>query len=339
MSSFLQQFESSPNDSSVLSSNVQTSDVSDQNELKAVVSFEKLDTNQEQFVMVSDDFPNNTLGIEHMCHAITFDNGGALNEPRAYSVLVSENITKNIHKSNSNMICIEKKGIISKIILEDFPFANYILSLNGFNCTSAKYDSSTGKQYFDFVKQSTALKNIINSITQKESIYIDLNCIDHAQIIVPSSTKLNSVHQIKFMEHEKNNMNSFISSINVYPHNTYSVHMNYVTNSITFFGPGSSGEVILMINDVEISRKKMQENPTVFKFIENKKIAIGENELLGRGKQNNYLSDYINKNTINFSRMPSLKMVFINCDLLDFSVHQSFYRSYAYPYHNLIFVD
>jgi len=72
------------------------------------------------------------------------------------------------------------------------------------------------------------------------------------------------------------------------------------------------------INPIHI---KSSTELTKLKFYNRKKLFMGE--------QNKYLSDHINENVINLSRVNSIFLIVFDCKIQE--LYQNYYQTYTYP--------
>lgn len=151
-----------------------------------------VDFNQLSSFDVSVTDSNEVLSSDILFH---YDND-------KYVVLENHNITNDTDVLKDNLI-INADGIVSKIVLTDFPAnATYHLSLNNANADASIYDGQC--QVFNFEKRhkSKNLDFIIRTAIGFEPVILDRNSylnmgrIDTIKINAPRTVEFNPVHHI-----------------------------------------------------------------------------------------------------------------------------------------------
>ena len=113
----------------------------------------------------------------------------------------------NVDKKNIELlkyISIPSDGIINRIILNDLPMCQYILTVNNQNCATSTFNSELNCCEFNLSgKQSQMLSMFISSSKtnsepqiQNRQTYLNFARCDIVGIIFPKTQKLNSVHTI-----------------------------------------------------------------------------------------------------------------------------------------------
>ena len=263
------------------------------------------------------------------------------NTTDTYAVLVKDDVTNKL--TQNNRINIVSNGLINKISLLDFPIGQYILSINGQNCATAKYDNNNNCYIFDLANNTSNILNIYKEVAvaanepkiDNRQDYLNLSRIDVAQIITPSNLKLKNMHTIKLHGYfNKNDITDPLNNIwsettqiiKIYPDVTYRLNLNHPTESIDIKTDSDIGTIILQIDDTHYSfssSSKMQR----IKFNNPQKLYFGE--------QNNHLTEEINENVINLSRVNNLLLCLLDCKLAH--IYQNYYDIYTYPQRERLF--
>lgn len=240
-------------------------------------------------------------------------------------------------KFYTNVLC-------KKITLLNFPCGQYMLNLNGENCATARCENVTNSNIdysFDFSQeQSKTLQKWINCaidptepIIENREHYLNLSRIDGIRINsstpfqdgVPYRIKLEGYSKIENMKWETTIGEKIIE---IYP-NSYQMNMNHPTDCIDF-----SLNKINILDNAQMMIRIDGEMYAHYTFNEsNANIRIKcknlPNKTFQKGAQNWLLSENINQNTINFSRINNVELILVNCTFS--SVYQYRYMCYAYP--------
>jgi hypothetical protein len=267
-----------------------------------------------------------------------------------YAILEKKDISKSIdNHAYIRGIPLYIDGMIYNITIVNPPQSQYTLLLNGHNCMTAQYD---GHNYiFDFRNhKSELLQSIIDThISNNEppiedrNNFINLSKIDSVMISFPPemiSPEYNSNYNIMITGYfNDNNEWKYMTKIfNVYPNyeNNIRLNINHPTDSIDIefeqVSDSKIGKVIFYVQYHEYERFDIDFNNSAFKRI---KFADERGRFVGR--QNKYLSDFINKNTINFNMVDSIRMTVINCKVR--RIYQNAYRIYNYPNRMPLFLE
>ena len=240
-------------------------------------------------------------------------------------------------------------------IVFDFPIGQYILSLNGHNVATAKFNVDTNCYEFDFVKyQSDELKLWISfahhehepTIINREK-YVNLQRFDSIRIIHTTQQPLNQMHKITlsgyFPEHvtidgqDKLNYTLMSQTINVFPHNTYDVFIGLPTESIDIFTDNVNGKIIAFLNCNEKCSK------TCYDIVDFDQKHYGSIRLKMHNpthryedKSSAYLSSEINANVINFGSA-YLHLSTVDCKIT--KIIQHCFVSYHYPDRTRLFTE
>lgn len=290
---------------------------------------------------------NNTVSIDKTFYQ---------KDDKHYAILCHEDVTKYCYP-NTGFTHLELYGFISRIELHNFPNTQHILQFNCKNVATSIYDKD-GIYYFDIpacIEKNSKFLESLEDLTRKslESIngsnyfndpnvqklingpegkdYVNTFYIGNGiNIIVPKSTqfeynkKMEIVYYKYVMENEK--WIEIQKVIDIYPHvdNTLLLGLNNPTESIDIKVSGK-GKVYLYLNsekciDMDVDNNLYRLKMDMFYCIET---------------HNKYLSDEINRETMNLSRIDSIKMVTIDCKIIN--MYQNFYKIYHYPSRQLAF--
>lgn len=201
-------------------------------------------------------------------------------------------------------------GLIEKIVLADFPSENnYIMQLNGHDVCTSETETINGKifQIFDFKpeKRSEIFDKFIN-MTGAQNPYnnsINFSKIDVVKIIIPKNLKLNDTYNI--IIHENFITNSTISTHifnkKIYINNIIDLPLNYPTYCLKLETSNIPVKFSLLINETEYGNFDCKDTLYIY-FINAHKIYTGAH--------NSYLNNSQNDNSINFSRVDSICIVF-----------------------------
>jgi hypothetical protein len=231
----------------------------------------------------------------------------------SYSVLMrSDNDTELDFTKSTNKYKIHADGLINKIILENFPNkGSYFLRTNGFNVAAAKLID--GKLTFDLNKQnrSNKLSEMIKlSVGENEGhiedrdSYLNTGRIDCFEILATEPLTDPCLLKLEGLFYDENKWEKCIRKYQVYP-NEKDLDLNHLVKELDFYG-NESFEMSLRIGGVLygpfVSKpNNMFHNLIKFKFSGWEDILIGV--------QNRYLSNDLNKQVINCSRLNNISVV------------------------------
>lgn len=276
-----------------------------------------------------------------------------------YSVLTQGKLTEQIPDYNENIIPkktrihIYLNDKISKIVLNDFPIGQYILCINGHNVTTAKREGSNYIFDFNFKvsknKRTKLLKNgiisdddyfkLLKSATigdDSDNDYFNFACIDQVRILCNVGFKYNTTKEITLHGYFDGDVLS-TKTVYVYPNegNNLHMHLSYPTESLDFYFDMNrtkhNAKLMLFINGEEYEIIDV-DNSLPFQRI---KLKYLKEKYLG--KQNKHLTDEINKNTLNLSKIDDISVVTTNTKIN--SITQNYYKTFAYPSRCILFVD
>jgi len=254
----------------------------------------------------------------------------------SYSALITRDVILNRSK---RIVC---NGLINKLELINYPNVRCILNFNGMNVATSKL--SKDGNYFDIkegIKVIDSQLELMHSITCDEiqlelknhEDFMNFNKILNISIIIPKEyvnfafdEKLQVIAHGYF--YNKGNLGDLTTkTIDIYPHydNTISPMMHHPTDSIDLYVEGK-GTVICYVNGEEYSRMHVGDKNSYFEF---HRMKFNDEENYFHGLQNNYLSDEINKNTINFSRVDNVNFITIGCKIN--KINQHYYETLSYP--------
>jgi hypothetical protein len=279
--------------------------------------------------LVSSFFENNTLPIENSFYMHNND---------VYACLETVDITNKIF-NKPNTISFHS-GIITKIILEDFAPSQYTLNINQQNVMTAKLNLQTLKYEFDFsspVKSQTLqiLINVHRSTHEPEILdrddYLNFYRLDHCNINCSNNTFLKQKQSIKLIGYFNNNgiWQQEERILDIYPHNTNRLYLHNVTDSITIDCDQAFGlkTLIVRINDVDVYNGVFTEKWTRIKFVDPNKQF--------NGAQNKFLSEYINKNTLNMLSIHKLEIIILGANIT--KVNKHYFHVYNYFFRTEMF--
>jgi hypothetical protein len=116
--------------------------------------------------------------------------------------------------------------------------------------------------------------------------------------------------------------------INVYP-NSYTMNLNHPTDCIDLclkkYDTLKQAKIILRIDGETYTEHEFNDQSINLRI----KCKNLPNKTFRKGAQNCLLSESINQNTINFSRVDRVELILTNCECI--SAHQYRYMCYAYP--------
>lgn len=272
--------------------------------------------NQLQFCSCEfqEGFGTNTVPLEQTFSKISDD---------SYAVLEKHSITLDKPQSNIEIVSY---GCIDHIYLDDFPHAQYTLQINGFNCATSVYNTERHCYEFDLVTKPSKMLQDMIFVSHPETGHPNfLNCcrIDSIYVIYPKGTLLDYKHKITLHGYFRGELRS--ETIDVYPHHTFKLNLNHPTDFLQLhFSQKMSPSIFirLLINGIP----HLEEN---IKSESQCRIKFHNPDMMLMGAQNSYLSDAINHETLNLSRVDRLQLVVIGTPVIN--VDQFYYMVYYYP--------
>lgn len=288
--------------------------------------------------------PKMDLFLDHL-------NKNTIPENNNFYVNIESELIKPCKISNKNSFIFECNGLINRLELVGFPMSQYILNLNHQNVATAIYNEERGNYYFDIAtglqKKESVLRQMSHMayqddeplITNRQE-FLNLNRIDKTEIIFPKNTvdfKFDEkIHIIAYGYFKnKNGWSEFTQkNIYVYPHsdNNCVLSLSHPTDSIDITVAGQ-GTIIVMLNAEEYEKIIIDENNSYYPF---HRIKLKDPDQTYRGPQNNYLSEEINKNSLNLSRVNSFNIISIGCKITQ--INQHYWQIYYFPSRTQIFV-
>ena len=274
---------------------------------------------------------NTTIPLEHTFYSKNSDSYGILENIRYQSGCCKhvENLENRSHIKISR-----QSGIISKIILDDFPVAECTLVINGHDSGLStiingiqQFDFSTPPPilsiWLDMSKRNRDLPNTEEFNLNKEN-FLNLSAIDSLAIMIPAGVKLNKKHTIKLCGYFLDKNGQWYqdeSTYDYYYYDTYRIHMNNPTDSLTFLTNNNAGELVIRLNGEDCYKYE----------IKDKKFRIKFNDLMlkHQGLANEYLSEYINKNTLNFSKINIMEIIMFDNTIEN--IFQHYYEIHNFP--------
>lgn len=264
-------------------------------------------------------------------------------DDNTYAILEKNIIKTQYHQENRFKLYIY--GIICCIKLKNLPMSQYTLILNGHNAMTGKFIND--ECIFDFRQhQSNILKKSIMEarcldepeIDDRDN-YLNFNRIDVSNISFPKTLNFNYNHKIdmELTGYFKTNEEWLYTTknIDIYPHpkNNLILSINHPTDCIDILllpqYNNIEGDILLYIED-KLYKTLKATNAKLYQ-----RIKFEDPDLKYQAAQNNYLSEFINKNTLNFSMIYDARFVLINCEIGE--IHQYFYNIHRYPERYIMF--
>lgn len=248
-------------------------------------------------------------------------------------------------------------GLIDRISLDDFPMGQYTLELNDHNCATALFNPQRGCCEFDFTGKRSGMLNTMITLSASEDEpkstplarenYVNFGRIEHIRIHYPPTLVLKEKLTMSLHGYfpESVQSNTYVEDTEkrtVYPHNTYHLILNQPTDSIDILVDQAScedGIVILELNGYEVARSTCHVYSGAYEYTPDTGVRVKftnpHRYLMGR--QNHYLSDEINQNTLNLSMVDSITLICIGCNPVN--IVQSLYNVYHYPSRKLMYTS
>lgn len=251
------------------------------------------------------------------------------------------------HKKRMNLLI---SGLVDRIELNDFPYGQYTLSINGHCVATAKYNKCTRKHIFDFTDENNRSQELdvcINvfkypnepSLSDRQN-YLNFDRVDTTEILY--STELNDIHHITFHGHMIFN-DSYVEKskeIIVSPY-TYILRPFSIIESIDVKTRGN-GQLIVKIDEDDVGLFQINSPKIRIKFNNPHKvynqipmlqydgISAPHVELINQswGRFNHFLSEEININTVNLCSK-AVSFIPLGCTIDHVVLHR--YVLYRYP--------
>lgn len=257
-----------------------------------------------------------------------------------YAMLEPLDISNEILKNSDNCLKISADIICKSITLVNFPVGQYTLNFNGINVKTAKCEvmENNISYVFDFSENqtNTLISFVKMTMSENEPVienrqnYVNLSKIENFKIISNKNFDNNTQYKIMLDGYFKSKNNWITGSItkNTYA-NTWNCTLNHPTDCIdlhlTKINTLENAKILFLIEGNLYAEHNFEKHQTSIRI----KCKDLKDWNFNRGAQNNYLSDEINSNTINFSRVDLTEFVFVNCKLK--SGVQWRYLTYVYP--------
>jgi hypothetical protein len=307
---------------------------------------------QELVVDESSNTPCPFIFSNKLVNTVSIDSTFYISNDNTYALLERKNILNMLMLDKH--ININSTLFVKKISLLDVPIGQYILSLNGYNCGTAAYNSDTKIYEFDFAKKKSNQLSILmskisgidqetgNIVIPSNPCKIDLVTGHMSGTDFDTDTHINSDNHLLLSRIDCININACNAKLNqkhiiqlesdktthkleVYPYNTFSLRITMPTDSIDIKTDSDDGFIIL-----KIYAGLCEEYNFKFKSSTQKsRIKFGDTFLKVQGLANKYLSEYINKNTLNMSNVSRISLVIIDCKITE--LYQNYYNIYSYP--------
>lgn len=221
-----------------------------------------------------------------------------------------------------------------KIVLEGFPYGQYILNFNCQNITTAKCIFSNGLYVFD-LKQKAGNENIknfrdlskIDNISICGNFIINANDFDKYKIYIIGNHK--TIHPRLYDEFGKvyeecstTKLYGYVEEkITPFQDNLLIVHPTYQLLLIN--NSGYNGTIRLKIGHYETNDVLVNDKFVLIRFENSKNLYSGA--------QNKFLNKDINDSTLNFSCVDKASLIFnTNKNTSDISMVQTYFMTYKY---------
>lgn len=261
-----------------------------------------------------------------------FNNGEKFvkDEKNTYAILKTFDVASRTNKIKK--IIINSNCHCSSIELVDFPKFQYTLDIFGKTIATSSNNNIfdlTDSNTLESIKNITA-ETILQPLTENNN-YLDLTIYGtYLNLNYPSNLILNKKHEIRVCGYFLIN-NKWIwkkETIFVYPYNTYECRIDGPTDSLDlklkFYNNLENAKIIVMIDNEQHYTYTFNQN-----YPENIKLKFKTLSTKFLGSHNKCLSDYINTNSLNFSRVQTMHFVLLNCELINVKQYQ--YVIYTYP--------
>ena len=235
----------------------------------------------------------------------------------AFSIMEKSTLKTINYDENIKYLNCHFYGLITKIILLDFPYSSYKLSFNGSNVISSSYNKEDNIQYFDFSKQnkSQTLEHfiMITKVSSEPELsnrndYINLDNIDSIRLNVSKKIKLKEIHEILldgyFIENKKwikkiksvKMYTSYVYVPKIYNRPLYSIQITNKMNDRTY-------RFIVIINGKEFGPFVISD--TIFLKFKNPDKNF-------YGLQYEYLNETQKINSLNMVKIDKFIIVFLD---------------------------
>ena len=253
-------------------------------------------------------------------------------DPTSYAVLETHDVTATM-TTDRNSLRIVGGGLVRRILLRDFPLGQYTLSLNNQNCATARFDPESGDQVFDFVARRSEMLTTIIGVARAEDEpviegrdhYCNLSRVDSAKVLLPRDSPLNGagprVIGLEGYFLEGSVWRAGTRDLVVFPGDTHQPGLNHPTVSLAVVTDDPQGTIAVRVDGITVPVYELGPTIHVARF----RDPSG----LYRGAQNRFLSDEINRETINMSRVNDVEVITSGCRI--HSLHQHRYQVYRYP--------
>lgn len=258
-------------------------------------------------------------------------------------------------RPRTNSIPLVSDGLIDRISLDTFPVGQYTLSINGQNCSTARYNTTRQCYEFDFSQhRSNTLEGMIAvshngaQLPELPNLNKYLNCqrIDRLLIFhpntLPDQTYNLSLHgyfptgQSLLPEITGPYVEKMITK-QVHPYHTYELMINHPTDCLDLLITRTQRDctIILELDGYEAIRYHSDEIRD--ELCDGIRIKFNNPDLCYMGAENKMLPETINKQTLNCSRISSILVRTINCQLI--KCEQVIFMAYHYPSRMPIFAS
>ncbi|MHB1953679.1 MAG: hypothetical protein ACYCOU_07985 [Sulfobacillus sp.] len=274
-----------------------------------------------------------------------------------YAVLERVDATRWLRLRNRIELPGRAKGLVDRIDLCDFPVGQWTLSIAGMNCATAKYVG--GRYVFDLTKEGSSTLQALKEKTGSDGVGINMGGIEHVCLNYPKFVELSErlPYEVRLYGRFDGNGTRTCLSYLVYPRSTYELSLLHPTESIV---------VILERVGQEWDQDKMNPEEIQDSFLlfrlDGADVARADLPMIMpqthadsgaitvtfrfhnphrwyEGEQNLHLPERINRETINFSKVPTAELVLIApaLGMKITKVYQKCYSHYRYPDGTLIY--
>lgn len=253
-------------------------------------------------------------------------------DDKTYAFLEHVDITNSIKTTKRNCIKTNFKDIICCVKLKNLPISQYTLEINSHNVATGKFIND--ECVFDFREhKSPVLKSFIqfsrNSdepTIENRMNYVNFGRFTNANIYFPKTLNFESNKiDVELTGYFKlhNEWQFGIINTHIYPKTQNNIIL-YLTSPIDSLElkMTNNTKINVYINNTQVlTHTQSDYDKTIIKFFDPNLKCLGI--------ENNYLSDTINKNTLNFSRINEFRIDVIEGGIMQ--LHKNVYVIYKYP--------
>ena len=243
-----------------------------------------------------------------------------------YAILETRHATHCLNVSKHLEIC--SNGLINKISLIDFPFGQYILSCNGSNLGTAKFNKRLVHYEFDLASDTSEYLKIYKDIAvgadepaiDDRKSYLNIGRIDTIHIHKPNNLELGRKHMIKLHGYFKINGEWMLGEkdIPIYPKNTHNFHTSGEPTESLDLGIEGTGTIIVMIDGDVYAEFTCNTDRVRIKINNPNQVYMHEHK---------YLPQEIIKTVVGIYH---IQFITLGCQIR--SIDQNHYKIYTYPH-------